>query len=65
MEFESVYRGYVIKDMSNDMFVGPTSDMYRVLSRYMAIRFIKEEAVNYIQTSLFCKDGNFVIEAAT
>lgn len=65
MNFESVYRGYVIKEKNSSMFVGPTTEMYRVVLRNMAARFTKDEAVDYIQNGTFCQNGQFVIEDAT
>ena len=66
MEFENIYRGYVIREKCGNgfgMFIGPSSETYRVLPRSMAARFTKEEAVEYIKTGIFCKDdGEYVIE---
>ena len=65
MNFEKIYRGYVIREKAAPgYFVGPTNEMYRVALRKDAARFTKEEAVEYIQHGIFCKDGEFVIEDA-
>ena len=66
MDFDNNYRGYVIREKSGQgLFVGPTSDMYRVSLRSMAVRFTKNEAIEYIRSGCFCRDGEFVIEDAT
>jgi hypothetical protein len=63
MEFNDIYRGYVIREKKpNGMFVGPNSDMYRVALRKHAARFTKKEAIEYIENGAFCKNGEFVIE---
>lgn len=66
MKFESIYRGYVIKENRPfGMFVGPDSDIYRVLLREHAARFTKNEALDYIKNGWMCKNqGTFVIEDA-
>jgi len=71
MNFEEIYRGYVIKEKNSDYFVGPDQDRYRVILRCQAARFTKNEAIEYIKngifckSTMFCKDGKFVIEDAT
>lgn len=66
ISWDDVYRGYVIREKRADgLFVGPTSDLYRVMFRAVAARFTKKEAVKYMQEGEFCKEGYFVIEDAT
>lgn len=66
VNWDDVYRGYVIREKRVEgLFVGPTSDLYRVKFRAMASRFTKKEAINYMQEGEFCKEGYFVIEDAT
>lgn len=61
-KFKSIYRKYVIREKTSDMFVGPTSEMYRVALRRMAARFTKDEAMEYIAIK---KGSHFFIEDAT
>jgi len=63
---ENIYKGFVIRESTgSQMFVGPTSEMYRVSLRSMASRFAKNEAIEYIKTGIFCRDGGpFIIESA-
>ena len=69
-KWEDVYRGYVIRHkLPPGMFVGPTSDLYRVINRQDATRFTKQEALNYVVRGVFCTTGDcaggpFVIEDA-
>ena len=61
--FEKIYRGYVIKEKYGDYFIGPTSEMYRVIPRSLAARFTKDEAMEYIRNGTFCKNsGKNIIE---
>ena len=62
-DFEKVYAGYVIRDMSNSAgnFVGPNDDMYRVALRSWAARFTKQQAMEYIKAN----KGEWRIEDAT
>ncbi len=65
MDFECIYRGYVIKEKDGaGMYVGETSDMFRVSRRGLAARFTREEAIEYIEKGIFCEKGDFVIEDA-
>lgn len=66
MEFESIYRGFVIKeDRVYGMFIGPDSNRYRVSLRNHAMRFTMKEALNYIESGWMCEgQGSFVIEDA-
>lgn len=67
MNWDDVYRGYVIREKEVEgLFVGTTSDLYRVKLRTHASRFTEKEAMKYIQEGIFCKEkGEFVIEDAT
>jgi len=61
--WDKVYRGYVLRDLSNgDMFVGPNDGMWRVYLRHHAVRFSKEEALAIIELN---RDYEFRIEDAT
>lgn len=64
MDFDEIYRGYVIREKNTDYFIGPTTAMFRVSVRSWAMRFTKKEAMEYIQHGKFCKKGEFVIEDA-
>ena len=46
------------------MYVGETSDMFRVSRRGLAARVTREEAIEYIEKGIFCEKGDFVIEDA-
>ena len=61
MDIDKLYRKYVIYDTTARMFVGPSSDMWRVAMRNVAQRFTKDGAWKYIEH----EKGNFVIEDAT
>ena len=66
MEFENIYRGYVIREKRHaGYFIGPDTDRYRVSERNTAVRFTKAEVLEYVQHGLFCREGEFVIEDAT
>ena len=58
MDFSSVYRGYVIREKNIvEYFVGPTSEMYRVILRKDAVRFTKDEAIQYIENGMMIGVG--------
>ena len=67
-DFDNTYRGYVIAEKQRDamgyMFVGKSSEQFRVALREHAARFTKTEAIEYIKNGTFCKDGEFMIEDA-
>lgn len=63
MEFDEVYRGYVIRETKgahSNYFVGE-SEVYRTAIRSDALRFTKVEALEYVNRQLA---GHFVIEDA-
>ena len=65
MTFEELYRCYVIREAGGGgAFVGENAQMYRVTRRDIAARFTRKEAMEYIKTGSFCKEGSFVIEDA-
>ena len=59
MNFDDVYKGYVIKEVETDMFIGPDSDRYRVKLRSHAARFTKQEALDYLEEGYFLAKNNF------
>lgn len=52
--FDDFYECYVIFEKETNMFIGETTDSYRVASRNHAARFTKKAAMSYI------KDGYFI-----
>ena len=62
--FDDIYRGFVIRKKNNGYFIGENSHKALVMLRLEAARFTKKDAVEYIKTGEFCKNGEFVIEDA-
>lgn len=65
--WEKLYKGYVIKEIETNTFIGLSMEMYRVFHRSLAGRFTKKEALEYIGgKGMFIEDNKtYFIEDAT